>query len=72
MGQKTFTAGALNMSLVASNADQLLNVITSRTPHDDLDVTKLVLITFSLGFQVSNYLPFETIIVTGNNTFLRL
>ena len=53
MGRKTFTGGALNMGLVASNTDQLLTVITSKRDLDGLDLAKIVLISFSLTVQVS-------------------
>ena len=53
MGRKTFTGGALNMGLVASNTDQLLTVITSKRDLDGLDLAKIVLISFSLIVQVS-------------------
>ena len=52
MGRKTFTGGALNMGLVASNTDQLLIVITSKSDLDALDITKIVLISISLIVQV--------------------
>ena len=54
LGRKTFTGGALNMGLVASNTDQLLTVITSKTELDGLDIAKIVLISLSLLVQVSN------------------
>ena len=54
LGRKTFTGGALNMGLVASNSDQLLTVITSKIELDGLDVAKIVLLSFSLLVQVKN------------------
>ena len=56
LGRKTFTGGALNMGLVASNTDQLLTVITSKTELDGLDIAKIVLLSFSLFVQVNNYI----------------
>merc|ERR1711997_977780 len=52
LGRKTFTGGALNMGLVASNTDQLLTVITSKRDLDGLDLAKIVLISFSLTVQI--------------------
>ena len=53
LGRKTFTGGALNMGLVASNTDQLLTVVTSKTDLDGLDLAKIILISFSLFVQVN-------------------
>ena len=55
LGRKTFTGGALNMGLVASNTDQLLTVVTSKTDLDGLDLAKIVLISFSLFVQVNTF-----------------
>ena len=55
LGRKTFTGGALNMGLVASNTDQLLTVVTSKTDLDGLDLAKIVLISFSLFVQVNSF-----------------
>ena len=52
LGRKTFTGGALNMGLVASNTDQLLTVITSKPELNGLDIAKIVLISLSLTVQV--------------------
>ena len=52
LGRKTFTGGALNMGLVASNTDQLLTVITSKIELDGLDIAKIVLLSISLAVQV--------------------
>ena len=59
LGRKTFTGGALNMGLVASNTDQLLTVVTSKSDLDGLDLAKIVLISFSLFVQVNIFCHFN-------------
>ena len=41
------------MGLVASNTDQLLTVITSKSELNGLDIAKIVLISLSLTVQAS-------------------
>ena len=58
LGRKTFTGGALNMGLVASNTDQLLTVVTSKAELDGLDIAKIVLISLSLTIQASHFVSY--------------
>ncbi len=60
LGRKTFTGGALNMGLVASNTDQLLTVVTSKAELNGLDIAKIVLISLSLAIQASHFVYFVT------------
>ena len=53
-GRKTAMGGALSMGLIASNTDQLLNIVTTKYQNlDALDITKIVLLSASLLIQVS-------------------
>ena len=53
-GRKTAMGGALNLGLIASNSDQLLNIVTTSYKNfDALDLTKIVLLGISLTTQVN-------------------
>ena len=53
-GRKTAMGGALSMGLIASNTDQLLNIVTTKYQNlDALDITKIALLSASLLIQVS-------------------
>ena len=52
-GRKTAMGGALSMGLIASNTDQLLNIVTTKYQSlDGLDITKITLLSASLFIQV--------------------
>ena len=51
--RKDVMGGALNMGLLASNTDQLLTLVTAKSPNfDSLDLTKIILLCTSLFLQV--------------------
>ena len=54
-GRKTAMGGALTMGLIASNTDQVLNIITTKWTKglDALDISKIALLSASLFIQVS-------------------
>ena len=53
-GRKTAMGGALSLGLVASNSDQLLNIVTKKYKDlDALDLTKIGLLAMSLMTQVN-------------------
>ena len=55
--RKDVMGGALNMGLLASNTDQLLTLVTAKSPNfDPLDLTKISLLSTSLLLQVGNNL----------------